>query len=101
MLLTGHHLEGCKGSSESYTCQAVSLFSPFGLFYYDATIQNVAHVINRLAKVLKQAITEIWVMGRVARKPKEVAFHQQRRRPAYADAQSDQRLCCSISGKYN
>ena len=54
-----------------------------------------------VAKVLKQAITEIWVMGRVARKPKVVAFQQQRRRPACADAQSDQRLCCSISGKFN
>ena len=54
-----------------------------------------------IAKVLKQAVTEIWVMGRVAGKPKVVAFQQQRRRPAYADAQSGQRLCCSISGKYN
>ena len=51
--------------------------------------------------MLKQAITEIWVMGWVARKPKVVAFQQQRRRPAWADAQSEQRLCCSISGKYN
>ena len=50
---------------------------------------------------LKQAVTEILVMGRVARKPKVVAFQQQGRRPACADAQSDQRLCCSISGKYN
>ena len=53
------------------------------------------------AKVSKQAVTEIWVMGRVAGKPKAVAFQQQRRRPACADAQTGQRLCCSISGKYN
>ena len=76
-------------------------FPPFGLFFFertsDETIPNVAHVINRPC----QAITEIWVMGRVARKPKVVAFQQQRRRPACADAQSDQRLCCPISGKYN
>ena len=37
-------------------------------------------------------------MGHGARKPKVVAFQQQRRRPARADAQSDQRLCCLISG---
>ena len=54
-----------------------------------------------IAKVSKQAATEIWVMGRVAGKPKVVAFQQQRRRPACADAQTGQRLCCSISGKYN
>ena len=54
-----------------------------------------------IAKVLKQAVTEIWVMGRVAGKHKVVAFQQQRRGPACADAQTGQRLCCSISGKYN
>ena len=54
-----------------------------------------------IAKLLKQAVTEIWVMGRVEGKPKVVAFQQQRRRPACADAQTGQRLCCSISGKYN
>ena len=32
-------------------------------------------------------------MGRVAGEPKVVAFP--------ADAQTGQRLCCSISGKYN
>ena len=30
-----------------------------------------------------------------------IAFQQQRQRPACADAQSGQRLCCSISGKYD
>ena len=30
-----------------------------------------------------------------------VECEQKRRRPAYASAQSDQRLCYSISGKYN
>ena len=54
-----------------------------------------------IAKVLKQAVTEIWVMGRVAGNPKVAAFQQQRRRPACADAQTGQRLCCSVSGKYN
>ena len=54
-----------------------------------------------IAKVLKQAVTEILVRGRVVGKPKVVAFQQQRRRPACADAQTGQRLCCSISGKYN
>ena len=58
MLLTEHHLGGCKGSSEStLTCQAVSLFSPFGLFFFerttDATIPNVAHVINRPCQGVK------------------------------------------------
>ena len=52
-----------------------------------------------IAKVLKQAVTEIWAMGRVTGKPKVVAFQQQRRRQAYADAQPGQRPCCSISGK--
>ena len=34
-------------------------------------------------------------MGRVTRNTKIVAFQQQRHRAACADAQSDQRLCCS------
>ena len=54
MLLTEHHLGGCKGSSEStLTCQAVSLFILFGLFFSDATIPNVAHVINRPCQGVK------------------------------------------------
>ena len=101
MLLTEHHLGGCTGSSESTLVKPCPFFYPFGLFFFErtsnATIPNVAHVINRPC----QGITEIWVMGLVARKPKVVAFQQQRHRPACADAQSDQRLCCSISGKYN
>ena len=90
-----------------YTCQAVSLFLLLAYFSLsvhctsDATYQTLRMSKIDLAKVLKQAITEILVMGRVARKPKVVAFQQQRRRPACADSQSDQRLCCSISGKYN
>ena len=104
MLLTEHHLGGCIGSSES-TLVKPCLFFSFWLIYFertsDATIPNVAHVINRPCQGVKTIITEIWVMGRVARKTKVVAFQQQRRRPACADAQSDQRLCCSISGKYN
>ena len=82
-----------------YTCQAVSLFLLLTYFSDDLWCDNTKQI--DLAKVLKQAITEIWVTGRVARKPKVVAFQQQRRRPALADAQSDKWLCCSISGKYN
>ena len=65
------------------------------------TLRTLRMSLTDIAKVLKQAVTEIWVMGRVAGKPKVVAFQQQRRRPACADAQTGQRLCCSISGKYN
>ena len=65
------------------------------------TLRTLRMSLIDFAKVLKQAVTEIWVMGRVAGKPKVVAFQQQRRRPACAAAQTGQRLCCSISGKYN
>ena len=58
MLLTEHHLGGCKARLSLYLSSSVP-FSPF-------------------AKVLKQAITEIWVMGRIARKPKVVAFQQRK-----------------------
>ena len=103
MLLTEHHLGGCTGSSEStLTCQAVSLFLLLAYFSSDATIPNVAHVINRPCQGVKTSNHRNMGYGsRRARKPKVVAFQQQRRRPACADAQSDQRLCCPISGKYN
>ena len=68
---------------------------------FTETLRTLRMSLIDIAKVLKQAVTEIWVMGRVAGKPKVVAFHQQRRRSACADAQTGQRLCCSISGKYN
>ena len=68
---------------------------------FTETLRTLRMSLIDIAKVLKQAVTEIWVMGRVTGKPKVVAFQQQRRRPACADAQTGQRLCCSISGKYN
>ena len=68
---------------------------------FTETLRTLRMSLKDIAKVFKQAVTEIWVMGRVAGKPKVVAFQQQRRRPACADAQTGQRLCCSISGKYN
>ena len=68
---------------------------------FTETLRKLRMSLIDIAKVLKQAVTEVWVMGRVAGKPKVVAFQQHRRRPACADAQSGQRLCCSISGKYN
>ena len=40
-------------------------------------------------------------MGLIARKPDFVACEQQRRRPACASAQSDQRLCFSLTEKYD
>ena len=64
-------------------------------------MRQFTETLRMLRMSLKQAVTEIWVMGRVAGKPKVVAFQQQRRRPACADAQTSQLLGCSISGKYN
>ena len=55
------------------------------------TLRTLRMSLIDIAKVSKEAVTEIWVMGRVAGKPKVVAFQQQ----------TGQRLCCSISGKYN
>ena len=60
---------------------------------FTETLRTLRMSLIDIAKVLKQ----VWVMGRVAGKPKVVAFQQQRRRPACADAQTGQRLCCSIS----
>ena len=40
-------------------------------------------------------------VGLGARKPVFGMCEQQRRRPACASAQSDQRLCYSLSGKYS
>ena len=65
------------------------------------TLRTLRMSLIDIAKVSKQAVTEIWVMSLVAGKSKVVAFQQQKRRPACADAQTGQRLCCSISGKYN
>ena len=68
---------------------------------FTETLRTLRMSLIDIVKVLKQAVTEIWVMGRVAGKPKVVAFQQQRRRTDCADAQTGQRLYCSISGKYN
>ena len=43
----------------------------------------------------------IILMDRVERKPDRAPYEHQRRRPAYTYAQSDQRLWCSLPGKYN
>ena len=67
---------------------------------FTETLRTLCMSLIDLAKVLKQAVTEIWVMGRVARNPKVVAFQQLRRSPAWADVQSDQWLSCPISGNY-
>ena len=53
---------------------------------FTETLRTLRMSLIYIAKVLKQAVTEIWVMGRVAGKPKVVAVQQQRRR-ACADAQ--------------
>ena len=83
---------------------AVSLLLVSARIFFELTSVFIYETLRTslidLAKVLKQAVTEIGVMGRVARKPEVVAFQQQRHRPACTDAQSDQRLYCSISGKY-
>ena len=65
------------------------------------TLRTLRMSLIDISKVSKQAVIEIWVMSRVSGKRKVVAFQQQKRRPACADAQTGQRLCCSISGKYN
>ena len=46
-------------------------------------------------------IDVIILMDRVERKPEVAACECQRRRPACTSAQSDQRLCYSLLGKYN
>ena len=73
------------------------------MLQFTETLRTLHMSLIDIANVLKQAVTEIWlwVKGHVAGKPKVVALQQQRHRPACADAQSGQRLCCSISGKYN
>ena len=52
---------------------------------FTKTLRTLRMSLKDIAKVLKQAVTEIWVMGRAAGKPKVVAFQQKRRRPACAD----------------
>ena len=59
---------------------------------FTETLRTLRMSLIDIAKVLKQAVTEIWVIGRVTGKPEVVAFQQQRR---------SQLLCCSIYGKYN
>ena len=48
-------------------------FTRFGSFFFELTSDFIHETLRMplidLAKVLKQAVTEIWVMGRVARKP--------------------------------
>ena len=41
---------------------------------FKETLSKLRMSLIDLANVLKQAVTEIWVMGRVARKPMVVAF---------------------------
>ena len=43
----------------------------------------------------------IILMDRVERKPDVAACEHRMRRPAYTSVQSDQRLYCSLSVKYN
>ena len=52
---------------------------------FTETLRMLRMSLIDIAKVLKQAVTEIWVMGCVAGKPKVVAFQQERRRPACTD----------------
>ena len=55
---------------------------------FTETLRTLRMSLIDIAKVLKQAATEIWVMGRVAGKPKVVAFQQQRRRPGPAQTRN-------------
>ena len=48
---------------------------------FTETLRTLRMSLIDNAKLFKQAVTEIWVMGRVAGKPKVVAFQQRRRRP--------------------
>ena len=41
---------------------------------FTETLRTLRMSLIDIAKVLKQAVTVIWVMGRVAGKPKVVAF---------------------------
>ena len=43
----------------------------------------------------------IMLMDHVERKSDVAACEREKRIPAYTSAQSDQRLCCSLLGKYN
>ena len=49
---------------------------------FTETLRTLRMSLIDIAKVLKQAVIEIWVMGRVAGKSKVVAFQQKRRRLA-------------------
>ena len=62
---------------------------------FTETLRTLRMSLIDIAKVLKQAVTEIWVMGHVAGKPKVVAFQQQRRRPACADQPAQTRKLVS------
>ena len=42
--------------------------------HFTETLRTLRMSLIDIAKALKQAVTEIWVMGRVAGKPKVVAF---------------------------
>ena len=52
---------------------------------FTETLRTLRMSLIDIAKVLKQAVTEIWVRSRVAGKPKVVAFQQQRHRPRRAN----------------
>ena len=95
---------------------AMSLFSRFGSFYIlplilfdlpqfiDAIINNARRMcpsqgVNTLKKYNDTCV--IILMYRVERKPDVAACEHQRCRSAYTSVQSDQRLSCSLPGKYN
>ena len=73
------------------------------LMQWSKTLERVSSIDRHSqgVKTLKNnaisIMTVIILMGRVERKTDVIAFEDQRRRPAYTSAQSDQCLCCSPS----
>ena len=73
---------------------AVSLFSPFGLFFFDVTIPNVAHVINRPCQGVKTSSHRNMGYGSRREKTYGNCISTTKAQTLISD-------CCSISGKYN
>ena len=79
-------------------------FFKYGIGFYCTGLQIKTYVVgtqkNNLNETVLFSTRNIYGPCR-EKKPYFVACEQQRRRPACTSAQSDQRLCYSLIGKYN
>ena len=79
----------------------MDIFCVLYLLAFFMTRQRVALGVQVKCSNPAERNVDVSHKGLDARKPSSMGCEQQRRRPASASAQSDQRLCYSLIGKYH